>query len=178
MSLANLLWVKNFFWDGRTEGLEQKAVVPLTDPHEMGQSLGASSKKLSQTKAYPLLFEKDFGTKEIDGKRIVNAIAQFERTLISANSKYDRHLRGEIKLTDAEQRGLNIFETKGNCANCHGGPKTFIELFYNNGLDSVQGRFSCAYASEHSSHRAVHARRTFQRSVGSTKSLRWKYHPE
>ncbi|MEJ0034322.1 MAG: cytochrome c peroxidase [Bacteroidota bacterium] len=141
MSLANVLWVNKFFWDGRTEGLEQQAIVPMTDPHEMNQSLGTSSKKLTQTKVYPALFEKAFGSREINGDRITKAISQFERTLISANSKYDQYLNKEYKLTESEQRGLVVFDTKGNCAHCHGGPKTFIELFHNNGLDSVQGRF-------------------------------------
>ncbi|HMR57644.1 MAG TPA: cytochrome-c peroxidase, partial [Cyclobacteriaceae bacterium] len=62
MSLSNLLWVKNFFWDGRSTSLEAQAVVPLTDPHEMGQSLEASSRKLNASKNYPSLFEKAFGT--------------------------------------------------------------------------------------------------------------------
>ena len=46
MSLANSLWVRNFFWDGRAAGLETQAVTPLTDPHEMGQSLDSSAAKL------------------------------------------------------------------------------------------------------------------------------------
>jgi cytochrome c peroxidase len=137
MSLANLLWVQNLFWDGRSKGLEQQAVVPLTDLHEMGQSLEASSAKLKQTGIYPLMFAKAFGSNNIDGERITKALAQFERTMISANSKYDQHLRGEYTLSDAEARGLKVFNTRGNCVHCHGGPKTFIELFHNNGLDSV-----------------------------------------
>jgi len=137
MSLSNLLWVRNLFWDGRSPSLEQQAVVPLTDPHEMGQSLETSGKKLAQTKVYPQLFEKVFGTSEINGDRITKALSQFERTLISANSKYDWYLRGEYPLSESEQRGLNVFSGRGNCVHCHGGPKTFIELFHNNGLDSI-----------------------------------------
>ncbi len=146
MSLSNLLWVRSLFWDGRSDGLEQQAIVPLTDPHEMGQSLEASSKKLKGTKTYPVLFEKAFGTKEINGDRIVKALSQFERTLISADSKYDQYLRGEYKLTESELNGLNLFSSGpqpdknirgGNCLHCHGMPKTFSDIFHNNGLDSV-----------------------------------------
>lgn len=137
MSLANLLWVQNLFWDGRAGSLEQQAVVPLTDPHEMGQSLEMSSKKLSETKVYPPLFEKAFGSRQIDGDKIAKAISQFERTMISANSKYDVYLRGEIKLSESEKRGLTAFSLKANCVHCHGGTKTMIELFHNNGLDST-----------------------------------------
>src|SRR6478609_6349215 len=52
MSLTNLLWVRSFFWDGRAAGLEQQSFVPLSDPHEMGQSLEVSSQKLKNTKSY------------------------------------------------------------------------------------------------------------------------------
>ena len=144
MSLSNLLWVRSLFWDGRASSLEDQAIVPLTDPHEMGQSLEASSRKLLASDDYPVLFEKAFGTKEINGDRITKALSQFERVLISANSKYDRYLRGAYKFTDSELRGLNLFSAGmqpdrnmrgANCAHCHGIPKTFTDLFHNNGLD-------------------------------------------
>jgi cytochrome c peroxidase len=147
MSLSNLLWVQSLFWDGRTGSLEEQSIVPLTDPHEMGQSLEATSKKLSGTSHYPALFEKAFGTSEISGERITKAIAQFERTLISANSKYDQFLRGEYKPDQSELRGLTLFSTRpqpdknirgANCSHCHATPKTFSDLFHNNGLDSIQ----------------------------------------
>jgi cytochrome c peroxidase len=150
MSLSNLLWVKNLFWDGRSTSLEEQSIVPLTDPHEMGQSLEASSKKLSETKHYPQLFEKAFGTREINGTKIGKALAQFERILISANSKYDQYLRGDYKPTESELRGLKLFSSGpqpdknirgANCIHCHSVPKTFLELFHNNGLDSIQRDF-------------------------------------
>lgn len=144
MSLANVLWVRNFFWDGRAEGLEAQSIVPLTDPHEMGQTLSVSSKKLQNTSNYPSLFKQAFGTDVISGDLIVKAIAQFERTLISSNSNYDKYLRGEYQLTTSELHGLELFSRGpqptqnirgANCGHCHGSPKTFIELFHNNGLD-------------------------------------------
>ncbi len=146
MSLSNLLWVKNFFWDGRSTSLEAQAVVPLTDPHEMGQSLETSSRKLNASKNYPSLFEKAFGTPHINADRIVKALAQFERTLISANSKYDQYLTGNYQPTESELRGIQLFsrgmrmdtnQRGGNCLHCHSIPKTFSETFHNNGLDEV-----------------------------------------
>ena len=146
MSLANLLWVRNLFWDGRAKSLEAQAVVPLTDGHEMGQSLDKSAGKLSATRLYPPLFQAVFGSPDITGERIVKALAQFERTLISADSRYDHYLAGKTTLSGPEQQGLTLFMTnpepaKGirgaNCSHCHGGPKLFIELFHNNGLDSL-----------------------------------------
>lgn len=83
MSLANLLWVRHFFWDGRADGLEEQAATPLTDKHEMGQALCVSAQKLQAISPYPALFKKAFGSGQITAEGIVNAIAQFERTLIS-----------------------------------------------------------------------------------------------
>ncbi|MEO6523110.1 MAG: cytochrome c peroxidase [Mucilaginibacter sp.] len=146
MSLANLLWTRKFFWDGRVTGLEEQAVIPLTNPHEMGQSLSTSAKKLSDVTEYPVLFKAVYGDETINGNRIVKAIAQFERTLISANSRYDQYLRKAYQPTTDELKGIELFERspqpdKGirgaNCGQCHGGVKTYNELFHNNGLDSV-----------------------------------------
>lgn len=146
MSLANMLWVRNFFWDGRANGLEKQAEIPLTDPHEMGQSLQVSVQKLQNTKEYPGLFEKAFGTPAITGERITKALAQFERTLISAGSKYDKYLQGAYQPTASELSGIKLFFANPDpvrkirgaaCSHCHAGPKTFSELFHNNGLDSI-----------------------------------------
>jgi len=146
MSLANLLWVRNFFWDGRAKGLEAQAIIPLNDPHEMGAYLEKAIKELQQTKVYPALFRNAFGTTEVTADRIAKAIAQFERTLISANSSYDKYLRGEYKPTEQELNGMELFMNSAepnknirgaSCAQCHGTPKMYMELFHNNGLDSI-----------------------------------------
>lgn len=146
MSLANLLWVRNFFWDGRSPSLEAQAVFPLTNQHEMGQKLGETVSKLKKTSLYPPLFKAAFGSDIITEDQILKALSQFERTLISANSRYDKYLAGNYKPSLEEQRGMDLFQNPpvpeknirgANCEHCHGGPKTFKELFHNNGLDSV-----------------------------------------
>jgi cytochrome c peroxidase len=167
MSLTNLLWVRHLFWDGRASSLEEQAVTPMTDPHEMGQPLDSTVKKLRDAPGdvagaaspvnfagpaspvnigYPALFAAAFGSDSITGERIVKAIAQFERILISDRSRYDRYLRGEYRLTATEQRGLTLFYTNNDpvrgvrgagCGNCHSGPKVFNETYHNNGLDSI-----------------------------------------
>jgi cytochrome c peroxidase len=148
MSLTNLLWVRHFFWDGRAGSLENQTIIPLTEPHEMGQSLEMSAAKLQSSKIYPAIFKKAFGTDTITGDRIIKVIAQFERTLISAGSKYDKLLRGEYQPSESEKRGISLFFSNpspernirgAGCGHCHGGPKIFIELFHNNGLDSIPG---------------------------------------
>jgi cytochrome c peroxidase len=146
MALVNLLWNRKFFWDGRAPSLEDQASVPMLNPHEMGQSLAVSVKKLQSTTYYPPLFKAVYGDEQITGEKIIKALAQFERSLISANSRYDGYLNHTVKLSADEMRGLLLFNTsarpdKGirgaNCARCHGGPKNYLELFHNNGLDSI-----------------------------------------
>jgi len=144
MSLANILWVQNFFWDGRATSLEMQAQTPLTDPHEMGQSLESSAAKLSADPQYAPLFAAAFGSPGITPDHLVKALTQFERSLISANSRYDKYIRGEVSLTPEEQQGLNLFFGSANrgmrsagCGNCHGGPRTFNETYHNNGLDTA-----------------------------------------
>lgn len=135
MSLANVLWTRHFFWDGRAASLEAQAVTPLTDAHEMGQSLDSSVRKLSAVPAYASLFSAAFGSAEITPERIVRAIGQFERTLISADAPYDRYLHGEGSLSLRERRGYTLFFGRAGCGNCHGGPRIVTETYHNNGLD-------------------------------------------
>lgn len=151
MSIANLLWVREFFWDGRSESLEAQAAFPLTDPHEMGQALETSARKLQSDKKYRAMFRDAFDTDKITPANIQKAIAQFERTLISSNSNYDKYLVGQYKFSESEANGFKLFSLSpdpargirgANCAVCHGGTKTFIEQYHNNGLshDTDKGR--------------------------------------
>lgn len=146
MSLANLLWVRHFFWDGRSDALEKQAATPMTGAHEMGQAIGVSAKKLKVKKFYASLFLQAFGSDTITGEGVGKALAQFERTLVSANSRYDKYLRGQYDPSPSELNGISLFYTNpdpakhirgAGCGQCHGGPKTYSELFHNNGLDSV-----------------------------------------
>ena len=144
MSLVNLLWVRQFFWDGRSTGLEEQSLIPLAHADEMGLIVGDAARTLQKVAPYPALFRRVFGSDTITDARIGKAIAQFERTLISANSPYDQYLQGRYALTASEERGQRLFTAApvrergirgGNCAHCHGGPRLHQELFHNNGLD-------------------------------------------
>jgi len=145
MSLANLLWVKNFFWDGRAGSLEAQAMVPLTEPHEMGQSMDSLLPKLSSLGMYGPMFAAAFGSPEVTQDGIVRALAQFERTLVSADAPYDRYIKGEYAMKPSEMRGMRLFFGRAVCGNCHGGPKTFNETYHNNGLDRGDFRDSGRY---------------------------------
>ena len=88
------------------------------------------------------MFLQAFGTSTIDSTLVTKAIAQFERTLISGNSKFDQYLLGNVDLTPQELNGFNVFitEEKGDCFHCHGtgsNPLWTDNEFHNNGLDAV-----------------------------------------
>jgi len=149
MSLSNLHWSGKFFWDGRSGSLEEQSLEPIQESFEMNLSLAEAVERLQQDEKYPALFEAAFGTNEVNAERIGKALAQFERTLISANSKFDRWIKNEVKLTPEEQLGLELFFTHpepsiqlrgGNCSDCHLGFLTAGDSegfmgFHNNGLD-------------------------------------------
>ena len=144
MPLFNLAWNydEKFFWDGNTFSLEHQAFVPVTDPFEMKSNWADVESKLQQHAEYPSLFEKAFGSLNIDSSLVTKAIAQFERTLISANSKFDKFLLGELNLSPEELNGFNVFmdEAKGDCFHCHGSDKNPLwtdNIFHNNGLDET-----------------------------------------
>jgi cytochrome c peroxidase len=144
MPLFNLAWNydEKFFWDDNTFSLEHQAFVPVTDPFEMKSNWADVESKLQQHAEYPSLFEKAFGASNIDSSLVTKAIAQFERTLISANSKFDKFLLGELNLSPEELNGFNVFmdEAKGDCFHCHGSDKNPLwtdNIFHNNGLDET-----------------------------------------
>jgi cytochrome c peroxidase len=148
MSLANLMWgPRHFFWNGRAASLEEQALVPIQHPDEMDQDLEELLDELAADPEYDRLFAAAYG--DITPESIAAALASFERTLISSNSRYDQFLRGEIKLSDVEEHGRKLFMAHpdvkvslrgGNCIDCHsqfltGGFNTLFDGFSNNGLD-------------------------------------------
>ena len=144
MPLFNLAWNYNekFFWDGRVFSLEHQALEPVTNPIEMHNTWEEVVNRLRQHPEYPTLFNSAFPDSPITRELATKAIAQFERTLISANSKFDQYLLGEATLTPQESNGLNVFmdETKGDCFHCHGNPNNPLwtdNIFHNNGLDAT-----------------------------------------
>ena len=148
MSLVNLLWgPQRFFWDGRTQSLEDQALLPIQHPDEMAQDLTQLMAELAEDEIYPELFFMAYG--KMDLPSLAKALANFQRTLVSANSRYDQYLRGEISLSGEEELGRKLFmahpDTKvnlrgGNCIDCHSqfltsGFRDAFDGFSNNGLD-------------------------------------------
>ena len=117
--------------------LEEQALEPVTNPIEMHDTWPNVESKLMSHPEYPELFYAAFGNSIIDSTQVVKAIAQFERTLISSNSKWDKVLRGEAELNSQEEAGMILFfSERGDCFHCHGTALLTDNLFHNNGLDS------------------------------------------
>lgn len=144
MPLFNLAWNfgERFAWDGKELSLERQALEPVRNPIEMHSNWADVANRLQQDATYPTLFLQTFGTSTIDSTLITKAIAQFERILISGDSKFDQHLLGTATLTPQELNGFNVFmdEARGDCFHCHGSdnnPLWTDNDFHNNGLDAT-----------------------------------------
>lgn len=141
MTLANLAFnpYQRFFWDGRAESLEEQALEPVRNPIEMNNNWENVVAYLQSQSHYKDMFEAAFGTRKIDSTLASYALAQFIRTLISFNSKFDQYVRGEVNLTASELNGYNLIQsqTKGDCFHCHNAEdKLFTNMrMLNNGLD-------------------------------------------
>ncbi|MFD2068792.1 cytochrome-c peroxidase [Pontibacter silvestris] len=141
-SLVNLAWMNGYFWDGGAKDLESMVFGPLTDPDEMGQSLKELTNTLQRHEQYPELFRKAFGTDSVTSAAVARALAQYLRTLISADSRYDKHVRGETGgyMNKEELQGWALF--KQHCSSCHATDFFTDNGYHNNGLDST---FSANY---------------------------------
>ena len=144
MPLFNLAWnyEDRYDWDGKALGLEKQALEPVINPKEMNHQWSDVVAILQADPSYPDLFKGAFGSTKIDSLLVTKALAQFERTLISANAPFDRYLQGTASLTASILRGFDLFmdENKGDCFHCHGSknnPLWTDNDFHNNGLDSV-----------------------------------------
>lgn len=116
--LQNLAFLKSYNWDGSKRILENQPLVPIITHEEMNSSIVEVMSKLAEDNTYPAMFRKAFGDSEITPERIYHSLAQYEYTLISADSKYDRVLRNEnVSFSQEEKRGMQLFEQK--CFPCH-----------------------------------------------------------
>jgi len=155
MSLINVGFQTNgLFWDGRSMTLEDQALHPVENPVEMGEIWKDVEVKLRRHPDYKKRFRQAFGienTVEITKELAAKALAQFERTLISANSRYDKKKfqldPNPFLLSDLESDGLKIYfddqlgapnDPKGHCAHCHDGSALFSsEIYRNNAITQV-----------------------------------------
>ena len=148
MPLLNLAWKSSYFWDGRAATLREQVLQPIQNPIEMHESLSNVVTKLAADAQYPHLFAAVFGHHEITADRVARALEQFLLAQVSFNSKFDRVIEGQDKLTDEEQRGFELFHTEydprrgqygADCFHCHGGPLFQSPSFADNGLEQKSG---------------------------------------
>jgi cytochrome c peroxidase len=136
------------FWDGRAATLEDQAKGPIANPLEMGNTHEAMVTSLRRISGYAPYFQKAFGSPEITVDRVAQAIATFERTVLSGNSRYDRYKAGDKKAMSASQvRGMRIFFDKAQCDSCHEGVNFTLNAYANLGVgadkpDPDVGRFA------------------------------------
>jgi cytochrome c peroxidase len=146
-SLVNLRYYPRgrFFWDERASSLEDQVLKPIQSKVEMGHELPKLMEILAQDEQYPILFKKAFGDSKITPERVSKAVAQFLRSLVSYNSKFDQGMAKADSIRDEfanfnakENQGKNLFAQR--CANCHlpGGQQAhfFMNRPLNNGLDA------------------------------------------
>ncbi len=133
----NRLFSSAQFWDGRAATLEEQSTGPFVSPVEHGfANHDELVAKLNTIEGYKTLFQEVFQG-PITKTRIGQAIASFQRTIISGNSPYDRFDYGgeEEAISPAAQRGLKLFLKKARCTRCHSGFNFTDEKFHNLGID-------------------------------------------
>lgn len=108
------------FWDGRAKNLQEQAKGPVANPAEMGANWDEVIEKLKQVAGYQRAFAKLYPEQGVTQDSITDAIAVFEQSLVTADSRFDRYLRGQDNLTVDEKQGYALF--KANCSSCHFGP--------------------------------------------------------
>jgi cytochrome c peroxidase len=110
------------FWDGRAEDLKAQAGGPIANPGEMASTHDLAINVIRTIPQYQAEFTKAFGSPGVDIERVTDAIAEFEKTLVTPNSRFDQWLMGKTDALSAhELAGYQLFKNSG-CVACHNGP--------------------------------------------------------
>lgn len=156
LPLVNLAWnTSGFGWNGSVFTLEDMVLAAVTAENEINGDTTQIVNYLQATDDYPNLFLKAFGSNKITFSNLQRAIAQFVRSLVSSNSRFDQYLRGETQLTQDELNGYILFVTEegADCFHCHGSGSgnalMTTNMFYNNGLDNIFTDPDDRYAISH-----------------------------
>jgi cytochrome c peroxidase len=148
MPLFNLAWSPAFAWDGAQPRIRDQARAAWIHPDEMQADPAEVVARLARDEPLRVRFAAAFGSAEITAERILLALEQFLLTRVSADSRFDRALRGAAELTEEERRGFALFTLEhdpvrgqrgADCFHCHGGPLFTDYQPSNNGLDPDSG---------------------------------------
>lgn len=122
------------FWDGRAKTLAEQAAGPIANPLEMASTHEMAVKVIASIPGYAPYFKKAFGDAEVNIKRITEAMAEFERTLVTPNARFDKWLKGDKNaITQQELNGYKIFKESG-CTICHNGAQLGGQSFQKMGV--------------------------------------------
>ncbi|MCS6927980.1 MAG: cytochrome-c peroxidase [Saprospiraceae bacterium] len=133
-AITNMAARTHFFWDGRATSLEQQVLRPIENPLEMALPLDEAIARLGADAQYLSYFQKIYG-RQPDTTALADALAAFVRTLETADTPFDRWMRGDTSaMSEAAIRGHTIFMEKGKCFECHFGPDFTGDEFRNIGL--------------------------------------------
>ena len=122
------------FWDGRASNLKEQAAGPIANPKEMGFTHELATETIASMPAYRARFAKVYGDEKVDIDRLTDAIAAFEKTLVTPNSPFDQYLLGKQDAISSEAKaGYQLFKDKG-CVSCHNGPAVGGTMFMKMGL--------------------------------------------
>jgi cytochrome c peroxidase len=142
-TLWNLAWAPAVFWDGRARSLEEQVAGPIESPDEMAQPLAAVVARLNADPAMVKAFAAAFpDERRLDAKNLAKAIATYERTFVSPQTRFDRWIAGDERaLSNSEIAGFRLFVGKARCVSCHSGFAFTDYAFYDIGLpDDDRGR--------------------------------------
>jgi len=122
------------FWDGRAKDLKEQAGGPIANPGEMGYTHELAVSTVDSMPAYQARFEAIYGKNSVNIDNITDAIAEFEKTLVTPNSPFDLYLQGDQDAITAEaEAGYQLFKNKG-CTSCHNGPAVGGTMYMKMGL--------------------------------------------
>jgi cytochrome c peroxidase len=135
-TLWNLAWAAPVFWDGRARSLEDQVAGPIESPDEMAQPIGSVVARLSADSTMQRGFAAAFPeSPKVSAANLAKAIATFERTFVSPETRFDRWIAGDNPaLTAREVAGFRLFAGKAGCANCHSGFAFTDNAFHDIGL--------------------------------------------
>ena len=136
-TIVNAAWGAIFVWDGRLADLEEQALGPITSPGEMNMPIDQLMARLESIAEYKPLFAAAFPGEKMSPKTLAQAIATYERTVVSQRAPFDDWIDGNEKaISEEAKRGFSLFNTKAQCASCHEGWNFTNDGFQDVGLPS------------------------------------------
>jgi cytochrome c peroxidase len=141
-TIVNSAWGVTFMWDGRLASLEEQAQAPIQSSAEMNMPIGRLLERLSSIAEYNALFLAAFPRQGLTADTLAEAIATYERTVVSGQAPFDAWIEGDERaISEQAKRGFVTFNTKGGCSSCHEGWNFTDDGFQDIGLpDSDIGR--------------------------------------